>query len=375
MIFNFTSLTPSYSAFAKNFGEPFVMDQTIYDKYFAPSINHLKRYNISNGNTNSYGQKMDVELGLVMHKKNPNAYCAYHEEKHFICIEHLFPVALLEFLHRLMANPGFLPDLGDTSWDRKLVRKKHSSAMPGFEIISGYMPIKSMDEIGEIYGTLCLERIKATMLLYEHAMSFLYAHELCHSLMGHVLFVNQNLGVTSLEENYAKDNNDDFTRICCYLEQHADNGAAWNTIGWPVSGLNDKRTFDNKVSDATFRILGSSLLLYFLAMTDINLSKGDQDSIYKWDDHPSSAARAIGITMTPMTQIPSYNRDFKAIIDQASLTARIELLRLANADALFGPYNWLLKDDISPILENQSQLSPERKREVEAEIKRLAFLI
>lgn len=372
MIANFTSISTEFQSFAQDFGKPVKVDPTVYEKYFSGSINHIKRYSILSG-VNSFGQKLDIEVGLVENKKVPNAYCAFHEGKHFILIEHLFPIALLEFFHRLLANPAVLPGIGNTRLDTSLKRAAENNFLPGFEILSGTRPLKNLDEIENIYGALCPERRKAAMLLYEHAMTFLYSHELAHSLLGHVLYVRHQMGIKTIEETVTNFDEEIQRKIYCFLEEKADMGATWNTVGRVIYNVNDTRPKEDRVADATFRILGSSLLLYFFALTDLNLSNGDGQSIYQWYDHPSSAARAITVTLLPMVQSPGYDRYSDAIIKEASLTTRVELLRIASTLEYFKPYNWLRINELSELTDNYNQLSDQEREEVTNDLKNYAF--
>jgi hypothetical protein len=371
---NFTSLSPDFLSFCRDFGEPFAMDPTVYQKYYSKSINHITRYDVFNG-LNSLGQRLDIEVGLVMNKKIPNAYCSFHEFKHYILIEHLFPIALMEFFHRLMANPAVLPGIGNTVLDTKLRRIDESNFLPGFEILGGARPITNLDDIEELYGALCPERRKAAMLLYEHAMTFLYAHELTHALLGHVLYMKQQLGIQAIREIHSNPTDELRRKINCYLEQQADNGAAWNTVGLNVCNPNDSRPRKDKIADATFRILASSLLLYFFALADLNYSNGDTNSIYQWYDHPSSAARAIYITIIPMLQIPDYNNseETKTIIEYACLTARTELLRMAASYEFLRPYNWLRKSTLQGLWDESLKLSARQKMELVESLEVYAF--
>lgn len=183
------------------------------------------------------------------------------------------------------------------------------------------------------------------------------------------------MGIQAIEETRNVLDGDMTRKISCYFEQQADNGAAWNTIGLHIFNPNDLRSREDRISDATFRILGSSLLLYFLALTDVNYSGGEGQSMYQWYDHPSSAARAIQLTLLPMVQIPDYNNNSMdlEIVKHATLTARTELLKMASVLKYFRPYNWLNKESLSGLHDENMELTEQQKIEVKQVLAKYAF--
>ncbi|WP_422356802.1 hypothetical protein [Roseivirga pacifica] len=372
-----------FITFSKDYGKIFSCDDTVYEKYLKPSVSFaLKNWNNYIGKENSLGLKFDFELGIVENKSLPNAICGFNGHKHIILMYHTFPIFLLEFFYRLLCNERVLKHKGNTlDYDKKF--HSHLKSPPGFSILSGEVQIKHIDDISNKLAPLCAIRKEIADKLYHYAMVLIWEHEFAHAINGHVHFVQNNLSSNSLNEKYLNSSNLlNVNRAISYIEMSADKGASFNLV---VGDLykKSKTAFEiisnseEFIFDYSLKILAGSFLSLFWMLSDVVDSNGDFKSIDYWTDHPSSLARAINFTLSPITQCESLplDEELKYIVKKATEFCYVELINLGNDWGICRPFNWLnRKDMFSKVFHEKHRLSNIETEELISKLKKYRYI-
>jgi hypothetical protein len=336
-------------------GEPFKAHVSVLEHYLLPSLRACAtNWDPLKGAQNSRGDIFDYELGYVARKQAPDARIELREGVHVVAVYHSVVFTLLEYFHRLFADPAFLPDIGDPALGPSLARREFSAA-PGHAIAAGEAEISHVDDIAAVMGHPCPERRAAATQLFHLAMQFVWEHEMAHAVLGHVLFARDRQGMDELgraDIRHAIDS-DSGDGIWSFLESQADAGAAFSLIVGPMIRLTKRRYMIISSDDAElardvrFRFLSAALLNHFLMLWDVGDLGGNPEAVEVSGDHPSTLSRAIAALLRSGQDL-AHNPDYEAawiLLERGRKKASEDLLAYAVENGLFRPFRWLLRSD------------------------------
>jgi hypothetical protein len=363
-------------------GRPIVANEYVWRTYLEPGFTHAHRqWNSLVGTANQAGFRFDFELALVENRSLPNAICGHHGTKHCILIYHTFPMFVLEYFSRLLNSRWILPDVGKLS-DEASNRTAMFRSPPGFGIISGEVRVQHLDDIIDVCGPQCSERRLVALKLFHYAMQFLIEHEMAHAVNGHVHYAREHLGFREINESVfrASSHEQRLGREYAFLEGGADKGSYFSVIGGPLlkrmhTPYQVMSSGDvHLVTEVRLQILAGALLAVFWMICDVWTNTGlDMKAYEKWNDHPSSLARALGVTLMPLVQAEQLPPEVQYFIRKGTELAAKDLIELSNRWALFRPFRWLVRDDLYATIFQPHDLSPAEAQEVIQKLERFRY--
>jgi hypothetical protein len=360
--------------YAENFGTPFIPDQYVWNKYLAHSyISCVSNWMPHKKYTNLYGKEFNFELGYVESKNLPNAICGYEENKHVILMYHTFPLMLLEFFHTLLCNKNILTQFGDIN-SRKNDTVNGLSSIVGFSILTGEVKIKHIDDIEKIFGSNCPIRRQIAFQLYHYAMEFLWEHEVSHVFLGHLHFIQQHIGIESIDETHFNSiNNINNMRIFSQLEFSADRGALFNVIIRDLMSYDQRVEMDKKISETGLKVFSCALLGLFFMLSDVVNSGGNMNSINHWGDHPSSLSRALNLVLS--IGVHKYpNQNVNQILEKSRNFAAIELVKISDEWGIFKPFRHLGMEGSFDKIFTPNILSSEENKQLNSILSNYVYL-
>lgn len=334
-------------AVRNGFGSPFTAVDDVWRKYFEPTFNSCHRlWDAARGSTNQAGDVFDFELGLVDRKTYPNAICGYDGDCHHILLYHTLPMCLLEFFYRLLCFRVVLPDIGHVSGN--FDGRGDLRAPPGFSIFSGEVRVGSIEEVQELLGPRSLERQNVALELYTYALQYVVEHEMSHAMLGHVHYVQRELGLGVVNEFTMRRAGRESSKLQLYsfLEGQADKGSSFRVISDPFIERTRSANESSSIDQVRRRVLAGAFLGVFWIVTDILRTNGDMSAYKAWTNHPSSLARALAYVLMPLTNSRRFPPKIEASMRQGTVLACEDLLKLADDAGLFRPFRWLVKPEM-----------------------------